>query len=156
MLPLKRKRVVIQIYMWHLKLGHFNLECLNRLVKDGSLDFLKIESYPICEPCLQGKMTKISFLRKGIKATKASGLINTDVCGPINHMARGGFYYFITFTDDYSRYGYLSLMKHKSESFEKFKEFRDEVERQLGKSIKALRSDRGGEYLLDDFRNYLK
>ncbi|XP_028106720.1 uncharacterized protein LOC114305791 [Camellia sinensis] len=50
-----------------------------------------------------------------------------------------------------SKYGYLYLMKHNSKSFEKFKEFRDEVERQLGKNIKALRSDRGGEYLLDDF-----
>ncbi|KAG8490844.1 hypothetical protein CXB51_014047 [Gossypium anomalum] len=33
-----------------------------------------------------------------------------DVCGPINTQARGGFHYFITFTDDFSRYGeYLSL-----------------------------------------------
>lgn len=55
-LPLKRKRDVNQAYMWHLKLGHINLECLNRLVKDGPLDFLQIEPYPICEPCLQGKM----------------------------------------------------------------------------------------------------
>ena len=74
----------------------------------------------------------------------------------MNHIARGGFSYFITFTDDYSRYGYLYLMKHKSESFEKFKEFRNEVEKQLGNSIKSLRSDRGGEYLLDEFKNYLK
>lgn len=155
-LPLKRKRDVNQTYMWHLKLGHINLERLNRLVKDGPLDFLQIEPYPICEPCLQGKMTKIPFLGKGIRAAGVLELIHIDVCGPINHMARGGFYYFITFTDDFSRYGYLYLMKHKSESFEKFKEFRNEVEKQLGKSIKALRSDRGGEYLLDDFRNYLK
>lgn len=95
-------------------------------------------------------------LGKGIRATGVLELIHTDVCGTINHMARSGFYYFITFIDDFSRYGYLYLMKHKSESFEKFKEFRNEVEKQLGKSIKVLQSDRGGEYLLDDFRNYLK
>jgi hypothetical protein len=38
-------------------------------------------------------------------------------------VARCGFQYFITFTDDFSRYGYIYLMRHKSEPFEKFKEF---------------------------------
>ena len=47
-------------------------------------------------------------------------------------------------------------MKHKSESFEKFKEFQNEVENQLGKSIKALRSDRGGEYLSQEFGDHLR
>ena len=49
--------------------------------------------------------------------------------------------------DDFSRYGYVYLMKHKSESFEKFKVFKNEVQNQLGKNIKTLRSDRGEEYL---------
>ncbi|KAK8680978.1 hypothetical protein V6N13_053386 [Hibiscus sabdariffa] len=61
--------------------------------------------------------------------------------------ARGGYQYFITFTDDFSRYGYIYLMRHKSEALEKFKEFKNEVQNKHGKSIKALRSDRGGEYL---------
>ena len=55
---------------------------------------------------------------------------------------RNGYRYFVTFTDDLSRYGYIYLMKHKSETFEKFKEFQSEVENQL-KKIKHLRSDRG-------------
>src|SRR5688572_26197357 len=71
-------------------------------------------------------------------------------------IAKGGFQYFITYTDDLSRYGYVYLMKHKSESFEKFKEFQNEVHNQLGKTIKALRSDRGGEYLSQDFIDHLK
>ena len=70
--------------------------------------------------------------------------------------AKGGYLYFITFTDDFSRYGYVYLMKYKSESFEKFKEYRNKVEKQIGKSIKTLRSDRGGEYLSTEFTEYLK
>ena len=46
-------------------------------------------------------------------------------------------------------------MKYKLEAFEKFKEFRIKVEKQLGKSIKTLRSDRGGEYLSQEFLDYL-
>ena len=46
-------------------------------------------------------------------------------------------------------------MRRKSEAFVKFKEFRAEVENQLGKHIKAIQSDQGGEYLLGDFKDYL-
>ncbi|GJQ97312.1 retrovirus-related pol polyprotein from transposon TNT 1-94 [Tanacetum coccineum] len=34
--------------------------------------------------------------------------------------------------------------------------FKNEVENQLGKTIKALRSDRGGEYISQEFKDYLK
>ena len=78
-----------------------------------------------------------------------------DVCGPFNVQARGGYEYFVTFIDDCSRYAYAYLMHRKSETFEKFKEFRVEAEKQLGKPIKALRSDRGREYLDEEFRSYL-
>src|SRR5665213_3097123 len=41
---------------------------------------------------------------------------------------RGSYRYFVTFTDDYSRYGYIYLMRAKAETFEKFKEFQNEVQ----------------------------
>ena len=73
----------------------------------------------------------------------------------MNVRVRGGYEYFITFIDDYSRYGYVYLMHHKSDTFEKFKEYRAEVENQFGKIIKTLRSDRGEEFLNRDFEEYL-
>ncbi|RVW22351.1 Retrovirus-related Pol polyprotein from transposon TNT 1-94 [Vitis vinifera] len=48
--------------------------------------------------------------------------------------------------DDYSRYGYLFLIHEKSQSLDVFKTFKAEVELQLNKRIKSVRSDRGGEY----------
>ena len=68
---------------------------------------------------------------------------------------RGGFEYFITFIDDYLRYGCIYLMRRKSEAFEKFKEYKVETEKRLNKCLKTLRSDRGGEYLLGEFKDYL-
>ena len=47
-------------------------------------------------------------------------------------------------------------MKYKSETFDKFKEYQRMVEKQTSKSIKALRSDREGEYLSSEFLDYLK
>ena len=101
-------------------------------------------------------MTKSPFTEKGERAKEILGLIHMDVCGPMNTAAMGGFNYFITFTDDHSRFGYVFLMRHKSESFEMFKRYRNEVEKQTGKDIKILRSDRGGEYLSNEFLTYLE
>ena len=101
-------------------------------------------------------MTKAPFARHSERASDLLGLIYTDVCGPIISIARGGYQYFITFTDDFSRYGYIYLMRHKSESFEKFKLFKNEVQNHLGKNIKTLRSDRGGKYLIQNFDDHLK
>ena len=103
-----------------------------------------------------GKMTRLPFTGTSERASELLALIHTDVCGTMSTEARGGYRYFITFTDDLSRYGYIYLMNHKSESFEKFKEFQNEVENQRGKKIKALRSDRGGEYLSHEFSDHLK
>ena len=114
------------------------------------------ESYEKCESCLLVKMAKAHFTGHSERAEDLLELIHTDVCGPMSIHARGNYQYFITFTDDFSRYGYVYLMKHKSESFEKFKEFQNEVQYQLDKKIKALRSDRGGEYLSQSFNDYLR
>ena len=56
--------------------------------------------------------------------------------------ARGGYRYFLTFKNDLSIYGHIYLMKHKSETFEKFKEFQSEVENHHNKNKKFLRYDR--------------
>jgi hypothetical protein len=72
-----------------------------------------------------GKMTKTSFTGFMERATDLSGtgIIHTDVCGLMSVSARNGYRYFVTFTDDLSRYGHIYLMKHKSQTFEKFKDF---------------------------------
>ena len=147
---------ISKTYLWHCRLGHINEKRISKLHKDGLLESFDLESYDTCESCLLGKMTKTPFTGHSERASDLLGLIHTDVCGPMSQSARGGFQYFITFTDDFSRYGYVYLMKHKSESFEIFKIFQNEVQNQLGKTIKALRSDRGGEYLSQEFDDHLK
>ena len=101
-------------------------------------------------------MTKKPFSKTTERANDLLGIIHTDVSGPFSHKARGEYRYFITFTDDFSRYGCIYLMRHKSESFEKFKEFQNEVQNQLDKKIKIFRSDRGREYLSQEFSDHLK
>ena len=143
-------------YFWHCRLGHVNEKCILKLHQDGLIHSFGLESFASCESCLLGKMTKAPFAGHGKRASDLLGLIHTDVYGPISSISRGGYQYFITFVDDFSRYGCIYLMRHKSESFEKFKLFKNEVQNQLGKNIKTLRSDRGGEYLSQNFDDHLK
>ena len=98
------------------------------MVTSGHLSPLDMNALSICEPCLEGKMTMRLFKAKGYKAKKVLDLLHTDLCGPMNTSAKGGYEYFITFIDDYSRYGYIYLMRDKSEAFNKFKEYKAEVE----------------------------
>ena len=59
-------------------------------------------------------MTKTPFKAKGYHATKSLALVHTDVCGPMSAQAKCGYeYFFFTFTNDYSRYGYVYLMRQK-------------------------------------------
>ena len=132
-------------YLCHLGLGHISLDRINWLTKDGPLRELIVGTLPVCESCLEGKLTKRPFTSKGNRAKEPLELIHSDVCGPINIQARGGYEYFVTFTDDYSRYGHVYLMLKKSETFDRFKDFKALAEMQLGKSLMTLRSDRGGE-----------
>ena len=99
---------------------------------------MDFDGFLVCESCLEGKMTKRPFNAKGRRAQELLELVHMDVCGLMSTQAKGGYEYFITFTDDYSRYGYVYLIRRKSKAFEKFKEFRVEVENQLGKRIKAI------------------
>ena len=69
------------------------------------------------------------FKAKVYRAKEVLDLVHTDLYEPIRTSAKGGYEYFISFIDDYSRFEYIYLMRHKSEAFEKFKEYKVEVEK---------------------------
>ncbi|KAI3751877.1 hypothetical protein L2E82_22968 [Cichorium intybus] len=142
--------------LWHCRLRHISKKRIAQLQKDGVLESFDLKSDDVCEACLLGKMTKSPFKGSFERGEGLLDIIHTDVCGPVRSTTRDATRFYVTFTDDYSRYGYIYLIKHKSDTFEKFKEFKNEVENQLGRKIKMLRSDRGGEYLSIEFLDYLK
>jgi hypothetical protein len=129
------------MYMWHCRLGHVGVKSMKKLHKDGLLGSLDFDSPDTCELCLMGKMTRTPFTGFVERVTDLLEIIHIDVCGPMSVSTCNGYRYFVTFTDDLSRCGYVYLIKHKPETFEKFKEFQNEVENQLDKKIKHLRSD---------------
>ena len=66
-------------YLWHLRLGHINLDRINRLVKDGPLRKLNVDTLPLCESYLEGKMTKRPFLARGERSKEPLQLVHRNV-----------------------------------------------------------------------------
>ena len=99
--------------LWHCRLGHIGIKRMKKLHADGLLESLEFDSLDTCEPCLMGKMTRTPFSGVMERASDLLGIIHTDVCGPMSVSTRNGYRYFVTFTNDFSRYGYIYLMKHK-------------------------------------------
>ena len=59
-------------------------------------------------------------LPKGTRNSKLLDLLYTDKCGLLNVHTRMGEVYFITFIDDFGRYGYIYLIKNKHEALNFF------------------------------------
>ena len=69
-------------------------------------------------------------------------------------MTRVGKRSYITFIDDNSRYTIVYILRNKDEAMDAFIKYKNEVENQLSKKIKRLRSDRGGEYESSPFNTF--
>nr|CAD1817932.1 unnamed protein product [Ananas comosus var. bracteatus] len=111
-------------------------------------------SNAICEGCIIGKQTRLPFMSSKTKfVTKPLNLVHIDICGPLPE-SRGGNKYFIGFIDDCTRKIWIYFTKEKSAAFSTFKKYKALVERESGNKIKILRSDRGGEYTSNEFKDY--
>nr|GEW36261.1 retrotransposon protein, putative, Ty1-copia subclass [Tanacetum cinerariifolium] len=159
MYAVSNKRAKINLdsaLLWHCRLGHISKKRIEKLQHDGLLNSTNLRGFEKCISCMSGKMAQRPYTHQVERAKDLLGLIHTDVCGPFRIVSRQGASYFVTFTNDFSRYSYVYLLNHKHEVFETFKVFQKVVENQLGKTIKLLRSDHGGEYISQEFLDHLK
>ncbi|GJY49115.1 putative RNA-directed DNA polymerase [Tanacetum coccineum] len=122
--------------LWHSRLGYINKKRIAQLQKDRVLESFDFKSDDVCKSCLLGKMTKSPFTGTCERGEGLLDLVHTDVCGPFRSATKDGKCYYVTFTDDFSRYGYVYLIKRKSDTFKVFKKYQNKVENQLGRKIK--------------------
>ena len=132
--------------LWHKHLGHVSRHIMERLVNDGILPNLDFSDLLTCVECVKEKLTSKVRKYKIARFGDVLELIHTNICGPFTPTALGGYRYFITFTDDFSRYGHVKLILEKSNSLVAFKEFKVKTELQKNKKLKSVRSNIGGEF----------
>ena len=78
-------------------------------------------------------------------------LVHSDLCEMNGVLTKGGKNNFMTLIDDCTRYCYIYLLKSKDETLHYFKIYKAEVENQLERKIKRVRSNRGGQYFSNLF-----
>eukprot|EP00253_Pinus_taeda_P004625 PITA_04625 len=154
-----QEQVKDENWLWHLRFGHLNFGGLNLLHRKEMVKGLPLIEKPdsLCEGCILGKKHKESFsVGKSIREKTPLEIVHSDVCGPMQMPSFAENTYVLTFIDDYTRKTWVYMLKQKSEVFEKFRHFKTLVEKQCGHYIKALRTDRRGEYISQDFLRFCR
>ncbi|UYV68769.1 hypothetical protein LAZ67_6000770 [Cordylochernes scorpioides] len=148
------------LMLWHDRLGHRNIESIKKIRNENLARGLSLNNCSHstdCVQCIQGKLTETPFPKKTeYRATETLQLVHSDICGPLPTNSLSGKRYFITFTDDYSRYTKVYLLKGKDEAYEKIKDYVISAHTEFGKNIQTIRTDNGREYVnrqVEDFLN---
>ena len=138
--------IVDSFVLWHARLGHVNNRSIYRMVNLNLLPKFDVNIHNKCEICTESKFARQSFKSVQERSNELLSLIHSDLCDFKAIPSGGGKNYFITFIDDCNKYCYVYLLHSKDEALNSFKTYKAEVENQLEKKIKVIRSDRGGEY----------
>jgi hypothetical protein len=145
----------------HQHLGHITVATACKLVESGTIQGIELDldlqESPwdacifACVTCLPMSKPRIS-----VPAQHFSDKVHTDICGLSSISTRQGQCYFVSFTDDCTRFTVIFLICTKDEAFVVYKTFEAwALTQQHCKGVKVLRSDREGEYLSKAFDTHL-
>lgn len=148
---------------WHKRLGHLSFSGLEKLLKNNMVDGIDypskdlVKQHEICESCLAGKQSCKKFLDMQLpRSSRPLELVHTDVCGYMEKSTYDGNRYFVTFTDDFTHFTVVYLLKRKSDVFDRFKEYEAMATAHFGQKLSKMRCDNGREYLGKDFQDYCR
>ena len=118
------------------------------MIKKSILPPLEFSDLEQCIDCIKEKYVK--KIKKDAKRGAGNlEIIHTDIYGPFPVKSEDDYDSFITFIDNYSRYGYIYPIKERSKALDKFKIFKAEVENQHNLKIKIVRSYYRGSTTVD-------
>ena len=99
-------------------------------------------------------MKKSSFKSKTYTSKEVLELVHTNLCDPIKVQRYKGDKYIMLFVDNYSRMMTIMFLKKKFDAFQMFKWYLARVEKETRKSLKCLRSNRGGKFTSREFEEF--
>jgi hypothetical protein len=122
--------------LWHNHLGHISPHRLNLIAKN----FLKFSAqfHDVCPICPLAKQSRLPFSPSVISSTKPFEKIHCDIWDRYRHPSISDAYYFLTVVDDYTRFTWIFLMRHKNETQSLLKCFFSYVHTQFNSHIKIF------------------
>ncbi|CAI7809569.1 unnamed protein product [Closterium sp. NIES-53] len=144
----------------HRRMGHVALPILQQIVKNEMVAGIRVKGEPDevlgCPTCMQAKFTRYPYSSSEATAKAPLDEVVMDVVGPLK-LGAAGAEYFLTILDVYTRMTWVYVLSKKSDVAETVKtDWLPMVERQQDRLVKAIRTDRGGEFLSKDFSLWLK
>ncbi|CAI7860916.1 unnamed protein product, partial [Closterium sp. NIES-53] len=144
----------------HRRMGHVALPILQQLVKNEMVAGIRVKGEPDevlgCPTFMQAKFTRYPFSSSEATAKTPLDEVVMDVVGPLK-LGAAGAEYFLTIVDVYTRMTWVYVLSKKSDVAETVKtDWMPMVERQQDRLVKAIRTDRGGEFLSKEFSLWLK
>ncbi|CAI7880819.1 unnamed protein product [Closterium sp. NIES-53] len=144
----------------HRRMGHVALPILQQLVKNELVAGIRVKGGPDevlgCPMCMQAKFTRFPFSSSEATAKARLDEVVMDVVGPLK-LGAAGAEYFLTIKDIYIRTTWVYVLSKKRDVAETVKtNWLPMVEWQQDQLVKAIRTDRGGEFLSKDFSLWLK
>ncbi|KAL5548818.1 hypothetical protein UlMin_004049 [Ulmus minor] len=145
-------------WLWHRRLGHANMDLLNKLSTRQLVKGLPSVSFQkdkICDACQFGKQIKSSFKsKKMISSKRPLELLHLDLFGPMRTASLGGKFYVFVIVDDFSRFTWVLFLTHKNEALQFFSNLCKIIQNEKGVSIISIRSDHGKEFENKEFENF--
>lgn len=134
--------------LWHQRLGHAGKGAIKQLPDHviGVPEIKVPDTIKPCPGCLAGKAKRIPHPPSRTRATEQLGLIHMDLDEMLSYAIGSKLKWTVTCLDDYSSYGKMYFISDKSHTTKCFDHFVTWAERQLGKKVKIVRVDRGGEF----------
>ncbi|CAI7880050.1 unnamed protein product [Closterium sp. NIES-54] len=144
----------------HRRIGHVALPILQQLVKNEMVAGIHVKGEPDevlgCPTCMQAKFTRYPFSSSEATDKAPIDEVVMDVVGPLK-LGAAGAEYFLTIVDVYTRMTWVYVLSKKSDVAEAVKtDWLPMMERQQDRLVKAIRTDRGGEFLSKEFSLWLK
>jgi histone deacetylase 1/2 len=130
---------------WHARLGHPSSSIVQQILSSNKISISSKHNESVCDACQKGKSHQLPYPKSTSVSSAPLELMFSDVWG-LAPMSFGRYKYYVSFIDDYSKFTWIYLLKHKSDVFQKFRDFQQHVERLFDCKILAFQSDWGGEY----------
>jgi len=150
----------------HRALGHLSATEMEKVIKHGMLDGVVASKLLIdgkvqlthCDACEVGKHSRSPFFKSNVatRARNVNELVHSDVSGRLPVKSLAGHEYYVTFTDDFTKYLHVDFMTTKDETLSNAKKYKAAAETaHPGKPLQRFRSDGGGEYDSQAFADFL-